>query len=474
MCGIFFRVVRDVEDSTCDKVQLQRIRDALRCRGPDCANTITIELNNVGKLTFFSTVLSMRDPLTVQPLQSVDTTNILQFNGEIYDVAGDLKEYGNNLLLDEAELDNDQIGPGRNDTSLVMHLFERFGVQMTIQCLRGEYAFVYFDRANQTVWWARDCIGRRSLLVNSSVPGEFSLSSVPSFDHEKRKNWVEVKGGSLFKLDLSQMNLETEIPWTVDENTSNLTYPYSTISHTAFDEYKPEQFYLSEFESILREAVQRRVLAITHAAHSNYAILFSGGIDCTVLAYHLITILHDHSLTIDFLNVAFENPRTGGGYNTPDRLLGRRSFEELSKAPGCVNAKCKLNFVEINIPFHEAQEYKAQVIDLMYPKQSVMDYSIALAFFFAARGVGHITLSFESGQLSQKAEEYSTPSRILISGLGADELYAGYSRHSAGFRRGGYDTLAEELALDFGRLHERNLGRDDRVGANWGKEVSFY
>jgi asparagine synthetase B (glutamine-hydrolysing) len=68
---------------------------------------------------------------------------------------------------------------------------------------------------------------------------------------------------------------------------------------------------------------------------------------------------------------------------------------------------------------------------------------------------------------------YTTNARVLLSGLGADELFAGYTRHATAYNRHGSRGLLDELNLDIGRLGKRNLGRDDRVITNWGKEARF-
>ena len=100
--------------------------------------------------------------------------------------------------------------------------------------------------------------------------------------------------------------------------------------------------------------------------------------------------------------------------------------------------------------------------------------SIAMAFWFAARGQGCVD-----------GVAYTSNARVLFSGLGADEqvrgcdllffiLYyslffslfpqlGGYSRHKTAFEKGGWDSLYNELDLDIKRLPERNLGRDDRI-----------
>ena len=51
---------------------------------------------------------------------------------------------------------------------------------------------------------------------------------------------------------------------------------------------------------------------------------------------------------------------------------------------------------------------------------------------------------------------------MLLSGLGADEQLAGYSRHRSTFQNGGWKALNDELQMEINRISKRNLGRDDR------------
>lgn len=104
----------------------------------------------------------------------------------------------------------------------------------------------------------------------------------------------------------------------------------------------------------------------------------------------------------------------------------------------------------------------------MYPHNTEMDLSIASALYFAARGEGTATT-----KPGEETRPYATTARVLMSGLGADELFGGYSRHGAAHASRGYQGLVDELKLDVGRLGKRNLGRDDRVMAHWGREVRF-
>ncbi|CAH7687142.1 asparagine synthase [Phakopsora pachyrhizi] len=61
---------------------------------------------------------------------------------------------------------------------------------------------------------------------------------------------------------------------------------------------------------------------------------------------------------------------------------------------------------------------------------------------------------------------YRTPVRVLISGLGADELLGGYSQHWLAFPTTSLSSNNWERLISI-----RNLGRDDRMMSWFGLEV---
>lgn len=248
---------------------------------------------------------------------------------------------------------------------------------------------------------------------------------------------------------------------------------------------------VEELEVRLRQSLARRVEDVPEppgyirGQSAKVAVLFSGGLDCTLLARLSHEILPIEE-PIDLLNVAFENPRVAAAaaantsnqkhppspspspisiYETcPDRITGRSAFTELQQT--CPTRTWR--FIAIDIPYTETLSHRDLIKRLMRPHNTEMDLSIACALYFASRGQGTIHTS-----LTTPPEPYTTTARVLLSGLGADELFAGYGRHGIAFQRNGFDGLIAEINLDVSRLGQRNLGRDDRVLSHWGRETRF-
>jgi asparagine synthetase B (glutamine-hydrolysing) len=64
-------------------------------------------------------------------------------------------------------------------------------------------------------------------------------------------------------------------------------------------------------------------------------------------------------------------------------------------------------------------------------------------------------------------------SKVVFSGLGADEVWAGYSRYKTAAKKNGIKEMHQEMSLDLDRIWHRNFGRDDRMISANGREARF-
>ncbi|XP_072117798.1 asparagine synthetase domain-containing protein 1 [Mobula birostris] len=272
------------------------------------------------------------------------------------------------------------------------------------------------------------------------------------------------------------------------------------------DEHKKK--IVHQFIDILNESVRRRVLFLprnlnpsdcaVHKMNSDkakVAILFSGGVDSMVLS-----ALADRHVPadepIDLLNVAFEQRerkmqkiskkkqrqnntadasemetskndnvtiKENTAFNVPDRITGQAGLKELQ----IINPSRHWNFVEINITLEELKEMRQHRIShLVQPLDTVLDDSIGCAVWFAARGIGINTSN-------EDIQQYISTAKVVLTGIGADEQLAGYSRHRIRYKTSGFEGLVKELEMELDRISSRNLGRDDRVIGDHGKEARF-
>jgi asparagine synthetase B (glutamine-hydrolysing) len=194
------------------------------------------------------------------------------------------------------------------------------------------------------------------------------------------------------------------------------------------------------------------------------AVLFSGGVDSCVLAALLGLSLPKNS-KIDLLNVSF--PHNGSYEHSPDRKACQLAFKNLCE----VQPDICWNLVLIDIPAEELQNHVNHVKQIMLPSNTLMDITISAPLWFASRGIGRVISYDPHTKLCSEISQYHSQARVLLVGHGADEQLGGYGRHKVSFIKGGYLELNVQLKKDIARLWIRNLGRDDRVLSDHGKEV---
>ena len=468
MCGIFLSITRG-EAQYADAELL----DHLQARGPDSCQTHTVCIedgcvkaysstsnltnSNAVVVTLTATVLALRGSVVhAQPLVDHETGSVLCWNGEAWRFRDEMIHGNDSKQVFASILD----AAAHKDSAIsVLHVLEH---------LEGPFSFVFFHAESCRLYYGRDRLGRRSLMKSTEDGRTFRLSSV---SENALQMDTEVETDGIYVVDLRRSTAWKPglLQWSTCGPMANSQLPLtgsvvqSILSTT-----------VAQAKRCLNEAVLPRVADIpTHralvqrGADSKVGILFSGGLDCTLLA----RVAHDllsFNEPIDLLNVAFYNPRsvaadtnrTSNTYEAcPDRITGRASLLELRNA--CPQRTW--NFIAINVPYQEVEQFRPLIIRLMYPHRTEMDLSIAMALFFAARGKGETETLVGTQSIA----------RVLLSGLGADELFGGYTRHATAFSRRGFAGLIDELELDFARIGKRNLGRDDRIISYWGKEVRY-
>ena len=147
MCGIT-GIIDTCGDREIDRAVLQRMNDSQRHRGPD-EGCLHIE-PGVG---LGHRRLSIIDIATgQQPLFNEDGSVVVVFNGEIYNYQ---------QLIPELQALG-HVFHTRSDTEVIVHAWESWGADCVLR-FRGMFAFVLWDRNQQTLFMARDRLGVKPL-----------------------------------------------------------------------------------------------------------------------------------------------------------------------------------------------------------------------------------------------------------------------------------------------------------------------
>ena len=138
--------------------------DSMRNRGPDGHGT-WLEAN--GQVGFAHRRLAILDPTAAsdQPMHSADGALTIVFNGEIY----------NFRALRESLQRRGRIFRTNGDTEVLLQLYAQYGADM-LQLLRGMYAFALWDHRKQRLLLARDPLGIKPLYT-STVDGVLHFAS---------------------------------------------------------------------------------------------------------------------------------------------------------------------------------------------------------------------------------------------------------------------------------------------------------
>lgn len=211
MCGIH-AVISAAPPAPIEAGLEQRLRN----RGPDHIASETIELrrNDVSSLfvTLTSTVLSLRgDEITPQPLVDDASGSVLCWNGEAWKIDG------------ESVTGNDGRAVLRRLTQASV------SIQEALKSIEGPFSFVFLDKNTSTLYYGRDRLGRRSLLLHATETLTFS-----SVAGTTDSIWAEVEADGFYSMDLAESGEISSLTRTRHSWTDNELAVRATSSNRVF------------------------------------------------------------------------------------------------------------------------------------------------------------------------------------------------------------------------------------------------
>ncbi|HYM79340.1 MAG TPA: asparagine synthase (glutamine-hydrolyzing) [Candidatus Dormibacteraeota bacterium] len=160
MCGIFGIVARNAQIPA---GLLERGTQSLAHRGPDDSGTILLRdaVPDATQIGLGNRRLAILDlsPLAHQPMCDAETGNWIVYNGEIYnfrDVRAELARLGTSFI-------------SHSDTEVVLKAYARWGEECLTK-FRGMFAFAIWDGGRHRLFVARDPMGIKPLYYAAAGP----------------------------------------------------------------------------------------------------------------------------------------------------------------------------------------------------------------------------------------------------------------------------------------------------------------
>lgn len=308
-----------------------------------------------------------------QPMTNEDGSIVTVFNGEIYNFA---------------ELREELSAKGHRfkchaDTEVLVHGYEEYGESL-VERLRGMFAFVIWDRNKKTLFGARDHFGIKPFYYGSLSDGSLIFGSeIKSF--LEHPNFVKAVNRRALRPYLTfQYSVMEE---TFFEGVNKLL-PAHCFTWNAEDGMKIRRYwdvdftegeesfehYRDELDATVRESV-----AAHRISDVRVGSFLSGGVDSS---YITAALMPDETFSVGFAFDKFNETDEAGELS---RLLGIKNYKKIIEADECFE-----NFEDIQYHMDEPQSNPS---------------SVPLYF------------------LAKLAKEHVT---VVLSGEGADEIYAGY------------------------------------------------
>lgn len=399
MCGIAGLYSFDPRP---DRLQIhktvERMTQALRARGPDggdvwqdpdCPLVLghrrlsVIDLTDAGK----------------QPMESPSGRFMITFNGEIYNFR-DIRK--------ELELSSDIKLAGESDTEVLLCALEQWGLEKTLQRIKGMFAFALWDRKARALHFARDRFGKKPLYVgwagsNLVFGSELkALCAHPEFSRDVNRDAlasymrfgyvpaplsmfarvVQVLPGTHISIDLGLLRAGQDLLPLMEYYWN----PRDVVIGARENPIeKNNDAVVTEFESILSHSVQERMVSDVPLG-----AFLSGGIDSSTI---VAMMQKDVSVPVKTYSIGFSE----SGYNEAEYA------KEIA--------------AHLGTEHHELYVSARDALDIVPHLPEIYDEPFA------------DSSAIPTFMVSRFARESVT---VALSGDGGDEMLGGYNRHITG------------------------------------------
>lgn len=406
MCGITGFISKNKNLPTAEReVLLDKMCRSITHRGPDEQGTIVKDAAALGMRRL--SIIDLKSGQ--QPIFDCSGNLAIVFNGEIYNyqqLKSDLETRGHKFKTN-------------SDTETIVHAYEEFGADC-VKYLRGMFAFAIYDFAAESLFIARDRVGKKPLFYSKTKQGNFVFGSELKtlLEHGEISKEIELSALDAY-LNFGYVPEEFCIfkdvhklapgHFLIYKNGEIRTQKYWDFEYSGETENKTE----AEFIDILREKIKEAV-KIRLISEVPLGAFLSGGVDSSSIVGMMSQLSETPVKTFSI------------GFNED-------SFDELKFAR--VAAK---HFKTEHHEFVVTPDLVEIVDDLVWHFDEPFADSSALPTYM----------------VSKMARDFVT---VVLSGDGGDELFAGYTRYVTDKKRSGFANLPKFVRQNFLQKISENL-----------------
>jgi asparagine synthase (glutamine-hydrolysing) len=415
MCGIA-GILEFGRDARASAAALREMCGIIRHRGPDDEGFYTDGLAGIGMRR-----LSIVDVAGGhQPLSNEDGTLWIVFNGEIY----------NHLALREQLIARGHRYRTNSDTETVIHLFEEYGADC-VQHLRGMFAFAIWNRNTKTLFIARDRLGIKplyykltperllfaseikALLAHGGIRPEFNRAALPEYLAFGYLSGEESFYNGILKL------LPGHTMAVGPEGKADIRQ-YWDLDASKPHESRDENFYVQSYRELLEGAVSSHLMSDVPLG-----VFLSGGVDSSAVAA-LMTKLRCEP--VETFSVGYTE----------------QSYSELPFARA-VSDHIQSRHHEVLV---SEQDFFGALPHLIWHEDEPIVWPSSVSLYFVAK----------------LARERVT---VVLTGEGADETLAGYTRYAFTLKNAAMDRAYRSVVPGFLRRGLRNaVANSSLLGAS--------